>query len=1216
MQKEPGSEPSPKRGERVYLKQIELENFKSFGGKMTIPLVEGYIAVTGPNGSGKSNITDAILFVLGPKSSKAIRAGRLTDLIFDGGKSKNRAEYTKVSLVFDNTDRMISWDSDTVKLTRLVRFASDGENYNSYFYVNDQKSSMGEFDSLLTRARISADGYNMVQQGDVTRIVSMGNIERRRVVDSISGIASYDEDISKAAGEKQEAEMNLDRISIVIGELEKQLDQLEKDKESARKYLEAQRRMEMAKGQSVYRQLETAEADLEYTKEQISAHENEISGLREKREGLRNRITELEGEIRDKEAEIEAQVGPEYKTLKDNIESVKISMATFADRMDRASDDKAEQEEALSTAGQMLSEAESSAQSCSRETEDNEIALRAKSGELEEARAEAARISEEMSSKGGEHTELQERLVRVERDIDEKGAAEHKASIEASKAAAAEEDASRALASLEEQANSAGFEIKDCEWSIRKAKEEAGPVSDVRTMTEKILAAKRQEAELEKQEGEINSAIRRISDEYNSLLAEKKVTERASRGANAVTAVLEMRDKGALRGIHGTIMELGTVDPEYETALSTAAGGRMQAIVVDDDQVAADAIAALKKGNLGRATFLPLNKMMDGKPRAKAIMAVKDSEGYAIDLVSFDEKYRSAFWYVFGDTLVVKSMDQGRRLMGGIRIVTMDGDLIEASGAMVGGAVSKQNALRFGSSSQSRLDTVSAELRAANDTLDALRIKLRELRDSIREMDNQMRSVSAGSLELQSKLGKLEAQLKELNDNRKRLTAEAGMKKEILAGAERANSEAASELARLSSELEGLRAERTAIRDRIAEIAPAEMQERIQRVRDSVYELTNQVSDLTTEKATLAAEKSGHDSRISSVKAEIIKIGKKIDLDIEAIQNASAERDKKRLELDALRIIEAEMESGIKDLREAKESLLESKIKAEGQRDNVSEKIEMKTSFKMSLEAKIAITEENIRQLREDVSQIGFEVERPIPSEEELRRTIRSCETIMSRMGQVNLRAIEDYEEKKIRYDDLTADIGKLNSQIRELDELVASLNSKKKGLFMESYGGIDSNFRKIYAELSGGGEAFMKLEDEEDPFRGGLEINAKPKNGKLLRLESLSGGEKTLTALAFIFAIQEHQPSPFYVLDEVDMFLDSVNAEMVANRIRKSSETAQFLQVSLRKVTLALAQHLIGVTRQPNGYSKIIIQPDFEEVSKYESEALAQKQETKEEVG
>ncbi|MBO7409344.1 MAG: AAA family ATPase, partial [Candidatus Methanomethylophilaceae archaeon] len=237
----------------MYLKQIELENFKSFGGKMTIPLMEGYLAVTGPNGSGKSNITDAILFVLGPKSSKAMRAGKLTDLIFDGGKTKNRADYTKVSLVFDNSDHILPWNDTTVRLTRLVRLAANGADYSSYFYINDQKSSMTEFDNLLSRARISADGYNLVQQGDVTRIVQMSSVERRRILDGISGIASYDADISKSEAERASAQTDLDRIDIIRTELERQLAELEKAMEDAKKYLDIQDRQRMAKAQMSYR---------------------------------------------------------------------------------------------------------------------------------------------------------------------------------------------------------------------------------------------------------------------------------------------------------------------------------------------------------------------------------------------------------------------------------------------------------------------------------------------------------------------------------------------------------------------------------------------------------------------------------------------------------------------------------------------------------------------------------------------------------------------------------------------------------------------------------------------------------------------------------------------------------------------------------------------------------------------------------------------------
>ncbi|NLL95340.1 MAG: chromosome segregation protein SMC [Thermoplasmatales archaeon] len=1194
----------------MYLKKVEMENFKSFGGKLEIPMMEGYTAITGPNGSGKSNITDAILFVLGPKSSKAMRAGRLTDLIFDGGKQRKPADFTKVSLVFDNEDRMLPWDSDTVKLTRHVKFAADGENYSSHFFVNDQRSTMSEFDSLLTRARISADGYNMVQQGDVTGIVQMSNVDRRRVLDRISGIASYDADIAKAQAERLEAETNLDRIGILLTELEAQIEQLRKDVDSARKYLEAQSRLEMARAQLVHRGLEAARAELEYNGEKILEHEREIADLKSKREEVRELIVELEGRIRDVEAEIEAKVGPEYADLKNRINNMLVEVATLQDRIETASEENDELEHGLALLAEEAAEAESDVLGCRASMESRAEDLAAREAEQKRVRDDISEINAEMSSKGGEHLELQKKLERIEADLDAKQAAEHEARVREATATTAEEDASRALASLEEQLSAAGFEIKDCEWSIQEAKAEAGP-ADVTEITDRILQAKKREAELERQEADLISAIGRISDEYNQLLAEKKVSDRVSRGSEAVLSVLEMRDKGTIGGIHGTIMELASVNPEYETALVIAAGGRMQAIVVEDDQVAADAMAVLKKTNAGRATFLPLNKMLDGKPRAKAIMAAEEAVGFAIDLIEFDPQYQAAFWYVFGDTVVVDTLTEARRLMGGVRLVTKDGELIEASGAMIGGTVGRAPGLRFGASSQSKLDSVGAELRAARDALDALRGQIRALRDNIREMDAQMRQASAGSQKVQEKLGRYEAQLSELRNKKSRISAEVDAAKLRYGAAKDTLAKARDALSRESEELEALRGARTETRARISEIAPAEMQERIRVARERDHDLMAEISEISNELSSLRAEMAGYETRLESIRSEEGKAREKISRNSERIQAASEEKDAKSVELKALRAMEAEMEAGIKDLRDRRDKVTEDRFKAESRRDAMSEKIVTKEGFKASLEAQTAIHEENIRQLEEEVAEISIEVELPLPSEEELRRTVKSCETVMARIGNVNLRAIEDFEERSERHGRLKGETDILEIQIKELTDLMESLNSEKKGLFMETYEGVHGYFKEIYAQLSDGGEAYMALEDEDDPFAGGLLINAKPKHGKMLRLDALSGGEKSLTALAFIFAIQELQPSPFYVLDEVDMFLDAVNAEMVAKRIAESAGRTQFIQVSLRKVTLARAEHLIGVTRQPSGVSKVIMQPDFAEVSKYEEEALRQQRQS-----
>ncbi|MCL2317924.1 MAG: chromosome segregation protein SMC [Methanomassiliicoccaceae archaeon] len=1187
----------------MYLKQIELENFKSFGGKLTIPLMEGYMAVTGPNGSGKSNITDAILFVLGPKSSKAVRAGKLTDLIFDGGKSKGKAGFTKVSLVFDNADRMMPWDDDIVKLTRYVKISDNGTDYSSYFYVNDRKSSLTEFDSLLIKARISAEGYNMVQQGDVTRIVQMGNLERRRVLDSISGISSYDADIDKAKGERTEAMTNLDRIKIVVEELEKQIEKLEKDKEDAKKYIETQNLLEMARAQFVHRQLQIEEAKLEGLSEQIASIDKEIKELTDRKEAIKKEYAENETAIAAKEKEIEDHVGPEYKQIKSKIEKARIDMAMQKDRADRAKGDIEENEEVKKGLDDEIAENLAERDGLASSLSTVSAKLKESEKKLSDAKNEDTKISQEMLKHGGEHSKLQKRLNELEEKIDAQQISEQDAQVSAAKASALAEDLRRSKAALEERLNSADFDIKDSEWNLKEVKQETGGGAE--DITKKILESKRKEAELEKQENELKEAIRRLETQYNELAAEKKITNRLNKGDEAVDAILDLMKKGAATGIHGTVQELATVQPGYETALSVAAGGKMKSIVVDDDQVAADCISYLKKEKLGRVTFLPLNKMISGKPRAKAIMTVKQTEGYATDLIDFDQKYANVFWYVFQDTMVVNTMNDARAIMGGVRIVTKGGELVEASGAMTGGTLNTQSIMKFGAASESKLDEVGAKLRAANDSLDALRAKLKELRDNIRAMDDEMRKVSSAGMGAQAKIGQLTGKITELKRARQAILDELNAKNKELANADVEFKGSKKALDEISALLASLRTEKTEVRERIAEIAPAEMQERIQKVRDNVLEFTNAASELRTQKSSLETQISGLNKQRESIEAQLKTVVKKINDSKKDIAGFEEEISRITIELDALRRIEAEMESGIKELRDERDALVEKGFKLSGEKDSVQEKMEIKSGLRSASEAQILIVRESIGQLKVEIADIKVQVQMPIPSEEEIKRTIRSCENIMARIGNVNLRAIEDYEERKTRYDSLMTDVTKLNTQIKELNDLTESLNSQKKGLFMQSYDAVNKNFIEIYAELSGGGEAYMGLEDTVDPFLGGLLINAKPKNGKMLRLEALSGGEKSLTALAFIFAIQEYQPSPFYVLDEVDMFLDSVNAEMVAKRVKASSRRAQFIQVSLRKVTLATADHLIGVTRPPSGISKVIMQPDLAEVSKYEEEAL-----------
>ncbi|HIJ00348.1 MAG TPA: AAA family ATPase, partial [Candidatus Methanomethylophilaceae archaeon] len=306
-----------------------------------------------------------------------------------------------------------------------------------------------------------------------------------------------------------------------------------------------------------------------------------------------------------------------------------------------------------------------------------------------------------------------------------------------------------------------------------------------------------------------------------------------------------------------------------------------------------------------------------------------------------------------------------------------------------------------------------------------------------------------------------------------------------------------------------------------------------------------------------------------------------------------------RTEMAAVRSMMRDIENEMKELQEKRDIAYRNMVSKSSEAEGLKDKIDIKRDILNGFLVRIAETRDKLAQFEAEAKSLEIEIESPLPSMDSIKTRIRQAERSLEMMGNVNLRAIEDYEEKKARYDSLCEEIDRLEAQREELLSLMDRLSKEKKTVFNEVFKAVDRNFRSIYAELSGGGEAYLSLEDSEDPFLGGLIINAKPRNGKLLRLEALSGGEKSLTALAFIFALQEYQPSPFYLLDEVDMFLDAVNAEMVAKRVKDSCSRAQFVQISLRKVTLSKADHLIGVTRQPNGVSKVIMEPNMADIAK-----------------
>jgi chromosome segregation protein len=1189
----------------MHLREIELENFKSFAKKTRIPLLQGYTSVTGPNGAGKSNISDAILFVLGPKSSRVIRAGRLSDLIFNGGKERKPASQCRVSLVFDNSDRLIPIDSDSVKLTRLVKLSENADGYYSYFYVNERKSSLGEFEELLANARISADGYNFVQQGDITRIVEMSNLERRRIVDDIAGITKFDSDIQSAEKERVTVEENVGRLSIILDEIRKQMRQLEKDREGALQYKDLHDRLVLAKAGLAVKHKESIEREIASLQEQISQYTSEKEKAEEKRRELQEQLTEVSLRLSEAEREIAERGGEEAREIKEKIDNLRIEVARAKDACSNSEEMIESLKETRQAQQEDLEAVEADLATLKEKLEPLRESKDEKGKALAELRNELEGHHDDFSKSDSELSSLQKGVTELTVTINAKEEKMHALTLEQDRLSERLSRIKLDIANLEETRKTLEFEHKDSEWSMKELRNQTKASSgEMKKVQDEFYTLRNREKKLLQQAQDLENAIKTLTREYNQLKAEAEAADMVKKGYNTATvSLLEARDRGGIKGIHGTVAELADVDDDYSTALNVAAGNRMQSIVVDTDQVASDCIDYLKKNKLGRATFLPLNKMIDGRPRGKALMASKESVGFAIDLISFDEKYRSAFWFVFGDTVVVKNLSEARRLMGGVRLVTLDGELAEASGAIVGGTLDK-NFMKFGAPSESRIEKKSAELRAAIDQAESVQAELSEVKARVVELEDKIHESSTKDSGESAKISSLESRCKEFKQRIGALTTEVEGKNEEFSETMDLLDKVKEDLERFREEVGKVRADKEVKETKLLEATPHELSQKIKGLEKEILTLSDEFAHINSEVQTISKQI----ELVTGRKDELTENLATTDEKTEEHRKRSKESAKRQGELDtelkALLSMERSMGDQLNSLRTQRDKQYKLKTEVEAGIEKAVTKIQTSSDFVLSLRTKTAESEKRLEEAETELVQYStVELPETLPSAEDMKATVGDCEREISGLGAVNLKAIDEYEERKSRHEELKEEVGRLNKQKANLVKLVEELNSKKRIGFEKIFTAISENFKKIFFELSGGGEADLLLENEEDPLAGGLIIRARPKDKKFVRMEALSGGEKSLTALSFIFAIQAFEPSPFYLLDEVDMFLDGVNAENVSRAVKRSSRNAQFIQISLRKVTLKESDHIIGVTMQREGISEVVMRPNIGETTELRPE-------------
>ena len=1182
---------------------------------MTIPLEPGFTVVTGPNGSGKSNILDGVLFCLGLASSRGMRAERLPDLVNSTMVKAGRAAETVVSVRFDLSD----WQPDEAEaglvpgeegpwirpgqtewtVTRKLRIAPGG-TYASSYSADGIPCNLQQLQTQLRRLRVDPEGSNVVMQGDVTRIVSMSARDRRGLIDELAGVALFDSRIEQTRSKLEEVQEREERCAIVQQELLGARQKLERDCAKARTYQDLRERVQRGRLQEQVLGFEQAKADqrqLESRQQALTAQEErDRQAVAEGRTALEQAsaaLEQLQAEVKalgedsllavqselagleasgrelTRQAEKHKQNGEELQRLRQELSRQQGELRQQQGELARADDASALEQAEADCRG-----AEAAVELSRRRL--GEVAGRSGSW-LEEQKQRSRRRQElqgQLSPLQAEQQQLQERLRQEQERLEE-------LRQQLQEEAASSEGVSHSLSQL------------DGEWQqlLNALQAEQARAQE---LVEALALQQRTRTRLEQEQVGLEREIARLESRRETL--------QESRGTGALRLLLE----AGLEGIHGPVAQLGEVEELHRLALEVAAGARLGQVVVDDDRIAARAIELLKSRRAGRLTFLPLNKIRGGGGSAGSTAAFERGPGAgrggaggadglvgrAFELVRFEPVYGEVFRYVFGDTLVFRDLASARRELGRCRAVTLEGELLEKSGAMTGGSLQQRgNQLSFGTAADSdeaeplrrRLlelgETLSASCRKEGDLgrqLDELRplLSRQEQRRAALEAERSAAQRSSAPLQqrreqLQGRLSQLEADLAAGRSRLETLAAELQPLQQELQRLEsqEASAQASGDSERwkgLQQELEAADAGFTAARNRRDGLLAA------RRERGLVAErVTSQLEALASEEQRL----------------------------LQAVHALLEERAQWKQQQQAEQARRAELEAQQQELQTRFGERRRARDEAEAQISLQRQGLQQREWELQRLGEELLALAEQERSGALRLQQLEQELPDPLPEIPEevreggleaLQAELRSLQQRMEALEPVNMLALQELEELEQRLAELQERLDVLCKEREELLLRIETVATLRQEAFLEAFSAVDGHFREIFAGLSEG-EGHLQLENPEAPLDGGLTLVAHPKGKAVRRLAAMSGGEKSLTALSFLFALQRFRPSPFYALDEVDSFLDGVNVERLAALIARQADDAQFMVVSHRRPMISAATRTIGVTQARGAHTQVV---------------------------
>ena len=1178
------------------LKELEIQGFKSFPDKTKITIGEGITGVVGPNGSGKSNISDSIRWVLGETSSKQLRgSGKMEDVIFGGTQSRGAMGFASVALTIDNSDHGLDMDADEVTIGR--RYYRSGE---SEYSINGQNVRLKDVYELLLDTGIGRDGYAIVGQGRIAEIVGAKSAERREIFEEASGIAKYRYRKNEAERRLEAAEGNLERLRDILGELEKRVGPLKRDSEKAQQFLELSERRKSLEVtlwvdairrandtvRDQQRKFEAAQADYERLSRQLDEFDEKSAALREEAQQLVLQVEQANADIR---AVTEANAGSESEiaVLKNESEHSRFRIDEATGELERAGQ------------GRQSIETEAAGHKAAIEKLHGEVA--ALDARVAELRAELRALEEKAAASGQRRDVIDAAIARLQ---DTATAAK----VRAASAQSAKEAAAQRLDEAKQQAVEQENSAAAAEEEKRRAERRLKDAEEAVTRNDNIKAGLKLKLESRRrQQAEAADALQKADKERSNTSQRIHILEDLERNMDgyqqSVKAVMRAAAGRRLRGIIGPVAGILTVEKGYETAIETALGFALQNIVVEDQGCARAAIGFLKDERAGRATFLPLDTVQGSRFTGR----LTGTAEVAADLVKCDPRYQHIIDNLLGRIIVVEDLSEASTVAKNLgyrnRIVTLDGQVINAGGSFTGGSTARSVGVFSRKQELDELRTRLVKLEKkradAEKELEARKAEVDNLTAQLSGAEAEGMNASSERLRASLELDRLTAAVAQHEENTRSLAAEIEAQQAAVTQNETACAEAKAAQGKAEAELNTYNAE-------LAELGESTGSLTAERERITNELSENQMQRLANEKdiGLHEAALEGLQSRTGEAEARAREL------------NAAIEAAKAKIEANALKIAEIERTRG-----ENKE-----KIAA------AEETIRTANAARMEKEAAVARLGQENRALTDERERMSGEMARlaerrtaaenelndtntklweeyqltageakelcvEFESLTELRRSVAEVRGKIRGLGNVNVGAIEEYKEVKERYDFLKAQVTDVEKAKSELTRMIAELCSEMEELFTTSFKQINTHFQQIFKELFGGGHARLYLSDESNVLESGIEIEVSPPGKVIKNLSALSGGEQALVAISIYFAILNVNPAPFCFLDEIEAALDDVNVARYAQYLRRMTDHTQFIVITHRRGTMEAADVLYGVTMQEDGVSKIL-RLDLDKVS------------------